>query len=303
VAPLVLAPQRVGVPRAPYLTVDEYLAVPTGVDTENLLEGREEAAQRDALALAIEDGSSAMDNHVHYVLAATVDTENGRYRVNRECKVRVVCRAKPILEVRSFSFGPTPSTMTAITADAAVDAWIDDTIIEMPVYGPSGVALPRLSPTWGIGDKVYCAWTYVNGWPNTLLAAPAAAADTSVVVTDPTGISGGTQLTAYDVGAKERVTVDPSYVPGSSTVPLLAGTSLAFPHKTGVSLSALPAAVKRAAVFATTAMLKGAPGSSAIVAASVEGEPHTTGSDTDGYVEDIARMEHLLSPFALPFYG
>jgi hypothetical protein len=56
-------------------------------------------------------------------------------------------------------------------------------------------------------------------------------------------------------------------------------------------------------VFATTAMLKGAPGSSAIVASSVEGEPHASASDGDGYIDDIARMEHLLHPLVLPSYG
>jgi hypothetical protein len=301
--PLVLAPQRAGLPRAPYLTADEYLAVPTGIDIENLIEGANEDAQLDALALAIEDGSSVMDNYVHYVLGATVDTENARVRVNREGRVRVVCRAIPILEVRSFSYGLTPSLMTAVDQTSAQDAWIEDNILEMPVFGSSTTVQPRLAPGIGFGDRLYCLWTYVNGYANALLATAVTGGATVFTPRDTTGIYGGMQLTVYDVGAKEAITVDPSYVPGATPIPLLAGTTFANSHAGGVAVSAMPAAVKRAAVHATTAMLKGAPGSSALVAESAEGEPKATGRDADGWLEDIAKMEYELRRFVLPVLG
>jgi hypothetical protein len=93
----------------------------------------------------------------------------------------------------------------------------------------------------------------VNGYANTLIASATALA-TSLTVTNGTGIVAGLHLKIYDGMYSENVVVASTYTFGSTTVPLT--TALVYTHTAGVSISALPPAIKEATILATTAMLK-----------------------------------------------
>jgi hypothetical protein len=101
--------------------------------------------------------------------------------------------------------------------------------------------------------QVYLKYTYVNGYANTLIES-AVITETTLTVVNATGITAGQHLKIYDGIYSEYVTVDDSYTFGSTTIPLT--HALSYTHQAGVSISALPPAIKEAAILATTAMLK-----------------------------------------------
>lgn len=299
--PLYVAPQAAGLPTTPYLTVAEFKAAPTDVDTTSLVQGGSQQQQDDALAVVISQASAAMDKFVHYTLGATVDTETrARVRVTRDGYVRVPVKGIPVQEVDSFQVGLVPSQMQTILA--GTDMWIDDNVIHVPVM--AATSLPPRVALFGPGDRVFCQWTYVNGYANTLLAAVAAAAATSLSLRSPLGIYAGTSLTIYDSGLSEVVQVASGYVsntgPGPVTVPLVSPTL--NQHLTvGISVSALPPTVKKAAILWTTALIK-TRGAAGIVLDRVGGRADKVSGEEGGALEDIALAETMLTPFILPTY-
>lgn len=296
---LIVAPQAPGLPTTPYLTVAEFKAAPTDVDLSALVPGGTQQQQDDALTALIAQASSWMDGFVHYTLGATIDTETRPgVRVRADGYVRVPTRAVPILEVVSFSVGIIPSQSMSIVS--AADAWIDDNVIHMPVA--VSTALPARMAIAGPGDKVFCEWTYVNGYPNTALAATANALDTSIKVASALGIYPGTTLTIYDSGESERVQVAATYTsttaPGVTTIPLVSG--LQFAHKAvGLSVSALPPNVKLAAVRATAATIQ-LRGSGGLVLDAVAGTPRVATDSPAG--QDLTLAKALLTRYVLPTY-
>jgi len=297
---LIVAPQAAGLPTTPYLTTAEFRAQPTDIDLTSLVPRGSQLQQDDVLAQVIAQASGAMDAYVHYVLGATIDTETRPgIRVRADGYVRVPTKAIPILEVTSFSVGLIPSQMQAITSGA--DAWIDENVIHMPLA--LATSLPPRTSAFGPGDRVFCRWTYVNGYPNTLLAATANAGDSAIQVPSALGVYPGSHLVIYDSGRSETVQVAASYVsttaPGTTSVALAA--PLQFPHETvGISVSALPPNVKKAAVLATTAFIK-VRGASGLVLDSIEPTGEKVVRET-GAAGDLAMARDLLKRYVLPTY-
>ena len=295
---LYVAPQAAGLPTTPYLTVAEFKAAPTDVDTTSLVPGGSQQQQDDALAAVILQASSAMDKFVHYTLGATVDTETrARVRVTRDGYVRVPVKAGiPILEVQTFQVGLVPSQMQSILSGA--DMWIDDNVIHVPVM--AATSLPPRVALFGPGDHVFAQWTHVNGYANTLLASPAVAGATSIVVRSQLGIYPGTYLVIYDSGLTETVQVGSTYVPPATTIPLTSG--LLFNHQTvGISVSNLPPVAKKASVLWTTGLIK-TRGAAGIVLDRVGEQPSHVSSEEGGGLEDIALAESMLSTLILPTF-
>lgn len=299
---LVVAPQAAGVPAIPYLTTQEFRDAPTDVDL-TLVGGGTQVQQDNQLASVIAQASSWMDGYVHYSLGATLDTETrAGVRVASNGYVRLPVRGIPVLEVVSFSLGLVPSQFAALTSAQAADGWIEDNVLWMPAF--VAATPPRTTP-FAVGSRLMCRWTYVNGYANTLLAAQAHAGDTSVSVRSPLGIYPGTTLTVYDTGRTEPVVVGPGYVSSTGTGPvtLPLAAPLLYDHLTvSISVSALPAAVKKAAVLATTAFIK-TRGSAGLVMDSIAGgHPHEEQGEQGG-IEDLAMAESLLQRYVLPYFG
>ncbi len=274
----------------PYLTVDEWKAAPTAIDTTSLLPNGTSAQQNQVIKDAVERASSMVDGYCYQVLAATSDTAFGRYRIGRDQVVRVPLPFKPVLEVSAISVGATPSMLTALSSLADVVIFPHG-VIEVPLWN----GLPTLPyPFQGLGQRPLVQVTYVNGWPNTTLAAPATAGGSNVTVASALGIYPGTMLTIYDVTAgTEPVTVAPTYTPGSTTVPLTA--PLAFAHTAGVSISNLPPRIKEATVLLASVLIQ-TRGDDAIVIDSIDSPAQTQAlPKASARNLDIARQ--LLAPF------
>jgi hypothetical protein len=278
--------------RIPYITPGEWQNAPTGLDANSIVPGGQPALQASQLAATIGYASSMVDNYCYQVLAATTDTESGKFRIQRDGTVRIPCDRTPILEVDAVQMGWLPSALTALTDLSNV--WIDRKVVTVPVPGSglgTATVYPVYAPWVGSGGQVYVVLTYVNGYVNTLLTSAATAAATSVVLDSTLGVYAGTVLTISDGQNTEQVTV--TTTPTTSTV---AVSALAFDHPAKVSVSNLPPAVKEATILLTTALIK-TRGSEAIVMGAIRETPSQKTQTEDGGLEEITLAKSLLDPF------
>lgn len=236
----------------PYITEAEFLAAPTALEVTDLIPNGTQAQQDRAITDSILRASSWADSLVRQVLAATVDIERGRYRIDRNGYVRVPLKFNPVLEVRAVSIGYRPSQMVALGdfSDVVVNRYS----VEVPVWAMTPPTLVAPPGGFSTGSQVLVDTTYVNGWVNTLSSAAAAAAATTIPVVNPLGIYPGSSLVISDGPKTESVTVASTYTTGATSVPLTAG--LANQHDAGVSVNNLPARVKEAVILLTTVVIQ-----------------------------------------------
>lgn len=280
----------------PYLTLDEFKNAPTAVDISNLVFFSQDPDVQDSeLTNVIARASSWIDTYCNQVLAATTEQEQARTRLTPDGTFRVHPRYFPIVALTSFQWG-NPSTNMQTLPDCSV-AWIEDQQFVIPyasqqlTYSSQGPlqfgfpSAPRL--------ETFVRYTYVTGYTNTTIHS-AVAGQTTLEVNDGTGITPGLMMKIYDGMYSENVTVDSTYVFGSTTVPLT--QPLAFDHAHGVSISALPPAVKEAAILVTTAFLKvRGDNSLSMTMATNPGAPSSNAQKIAGEELEIAKQ--LLLPF------
>jgi hypothetical protein len=282
----------------PYLTIDEFKQAPTSIDYDNLVVASTDPAIQNAeLNNVIARASSWMDTYCYQVLGATVETENQRARLRNNGILAIHPRYFPLVALLSLSYGTDPNGLTQYPDPS--QGWIEDEQFLVPYssanlsyssQGPLQFGMPAIPRA-----EVYCRYQYISGYPSTLLNASALAGATSITVKDATGIIAGTQMTIYDGSNTENVTVSSSYVFGTTVVPLT--VPLAYAHSSGVSVSALPPAIKEAAILATTAFLKVRGDNSLTMA--VGNQPNQPASEevTRQLASDLALAKEMLRPF------
>lgn len=290
--------------REPYISVDEFLAAPTGTDTTQLIPGANAQANRDALAGVIQRASSEADIICRQVLAATVDTQIAPpqgWRVqlrNGLQQLFVPVDYTPVVAVTGVSLGWDTTSVTPLTS--LVGVWPGQKTIVIPVVGITGVpagASPGIYPTWpGGSGRMWGTVTYINGYFNATLSAPVVAGATSLTPTDVLGLYPGLSFIIYDslFAHSETVTVAANYNPGATTVPL--ANPLAWSHNAGTAVSALPPAFRQAVISLTAALIKRRGGES-IVLASITEEPSRKTIGEGGMSADEAHARDLLKPF------
>ena len=270
----------------PYITAAEYMASPTGVNISQLVPRGTAKQNEDALNQAIARASSFIDIHCRQVLAATVDTQSGRYRIQAGGMMRIPVNFSPILAVNSVKVGFAPSSLNPFTDMS--NLWIDRKVVQFPLQTMQMQG--NYTPLYADG-RVFVILEYVNGWANTLTTAASAVGDTTVTVDSNLGIQPGVELTIYDPNGTEVRTV----VSVAGNVVTL-DSPLTFAHDAGYSISALPAAVKQAAVLLTSALIK-TRGSEAIVMSQMRAQPTQTVPIEDGGLAEIALAKELMTPF------
>lgn len=275
----------------PYITAAEFKASATGVDISQLVPGGTTAENDAALLVKIARASSYADNLCHKVLAATLDTQSGCYRLRPDGTIVVPLDNTPIIEVVSVALGYRAGQLAPLGDLSGIQ--FRKKSIAIPVTGLSlgGLAGPGVPARAG---WVFATVGYVNGWANTTLATPAAVGDLSVTVSQPLGIFPGLALQLYDGANTEPVTVAASYIQGSATVPLTA--PLAFAHTAGVSASALPPSIKEAVVLLTTALIK-TRGAESVVMGAMEAEPDKSEKIEAGGLEEFDLAVDVLTEF------
>lgn len=240
----------------PYLTLTEFKNAPTALDYGNLVVGGNQAAQDAELSNAILRASSWIDQYCNQIIGATDDVEQQRVRLRSDGTIAIHPKYFPVVALTALSFGPTPNNLVAVT-DCS-QAWLEDQQIIYPTsqlqttmssQGPLSFGFPSTPQS-----KMYVQYSYVNGYSNSTISTIASAGSSVLLLADGTGIVAGETITIFDGANTERVTVASSYTFDSNTVPLTA--PLAYTHAVGVSVSALPAAIKEAAILLTSAFLK-----------------------------------------------
>ncbi len=275
---------------ASYVTVGDFLAEPTGVDTTQLLPGQDAAANKASLARVIARASSQADNICRQVLAATVDVQSGLYRVQRGGAIGIPVPYTPLIQVDGILVGSGPASLAPVPDLSGVR--FEQKVAWIPLGGAQSTGAARLGIA-GLRGRVYAQMTYVNGHANTLTSASSLAGASSLLVTNPLGVFPGLAMTVYDSASTEPVVVGSSYVLGSATVPLAAPTR--FAHAADVSVSALPPFV-RDAVFLLTASLIKTRGAEAFTMESVMEQPGKTQRIDPGGTTEYNDAAALLQP-------
>ena len=292
--------------REPYLTVDEFLAAPTGTDVTQLIPGASPASNRDALGALIGRASSEADIYCQQVLAATVDTQvsppEGWRIMNRSGRsaLYIPVDYTPIICVTGMTLGSDPTNVTAVTD--MTGTWVSRKVVSVPVASGTVTQFPAGAngggPTWpgGAYDRRWGTLSYINGFFNSALASTANAGDTTLSTSDVLGAYPGLQIQVYDslYALSETVHVAATYTPGASPVPLAA--PLQYPHAAGTACSALPAAVRQAVISLTSALVKRR-GGEAIMLASITDEPARVEQGEPGMTSDEQHAYRLLQPF------
>lgn len=279
----------------PYITITEYKQAPTGTDVDDLVGGGTTAINDVELANEIARACSWIDSHCNQVLAATLDTDNFRGRISRDGFLKVHPRYNPIVEVVSASVGVQPNYMTSLDPTTA---WIEPQSVLFPMTGVAGFfAAPiQFSPPYTIGREVLVSMTYVNGYANTLLASNASVGASTLSVNDLTGFVPGQKFQVYDGADNELLTVASSFTPAQAagSLPLAAPTSKA--HSAGVSVSALPPAIKLAAIYMTNVLLKSR-GNASVVMQGLSFTPTEILDKNPTVLSDYTAALNILEPY------
>lgn len=248
--------------RIPYLTVAEMQNGVTGLDLDNLIPAGSNLDQLSVLAELIEDASAIIDGHccgAWGTLCATTNTETStRLRMDRSGRFNVHTKFWPVLEVVSFSVGMSPGDVQSIPLTTS-NCWPEEQgfcVVATANALPSMTNVGPLQFGGGGGPPGYrnfAQWSYVNGWPNTLLSEPANQGDTGINLITLDGIYAGTQLNIYDIPSDEAIVVSSDFT-GVNPVPLV--TPLQYGHAEGISCTALPRSIKRAAIKIAGSLVK-----------------------------------------------
>jgi len=279
----------------PYITAAEYRQAPTAIDIDNLVAGSTDAAVQDAeLVNGIARASSWIDTHCNQVLGANTVTEQQRNRLRPDGFLAIHPRYSPLVALTEISYGIAPNLMVSFP-DPSV-GWIEDEQFIIPYtaanisyssQGPLQFGMPAVPRA-----RVFVKYTYINGYASTVLAVSAIAGAISVTVGNPVGITAGLTMTIYNGKFTEMVTVASSYVFGSAVVPL--ASPLVNAQTLGAGISALPPAIKQAAILATTAMLKVRGDYSMTMQVTNQAGSVSAGADGTG---DLNLAKELLLPF------
>lgn len=294
--------------RFPYISLQEYQAAPTAVSTAALVPNGTAAQSQQALADTIMRASGWIDEHCFHdaggTLAASVSVESSPIRVKNGA-IRLICKYKPILEVQGIALGVNPNQLASLTSNPGIS--VDGKIITLPpvaVSGPPGDYLPGLGSAWG--GYSYAAWSYVNGFPHTALAAPVTLGATAIQVEPSTpdgttvcGIYPGTQLTIFDGVNTETVVA--AAAPTGTTINLAAPTAFAHTLPTApdtIRVSSIPRAVEQACISLTSCLIK-LRGSKAMVMPTGPGTgaPSKQALVQAGGLQDFDVACKLLKPF------
>lgn len=279
----------------PYLTLDEYKNAPTALDYGNLVQGGNQAAQDAELSNAITRASSWADQYCNQILAATLDTEQQRVRMQPDGTLRIHPKYFPVVSLNSLSFGFYPNQLTP--AEDLSGSWIEEQEIIFPISGSTLTMSSQGPLSFGFPStpraETYVNYSYVNGYTVTTLAANTSVGATSLTVESGIGIVAGQELKIFDGANTENITVASTYTYGSTTVPLV--DALTYAHTAGDAVTSLPAAVKQAVILVTSAYLKIRGDASLVLEVTTRPGEQIAGSQRVG--TEVAHAMDILKPF------
>lgn len=266
-----------------YLSVAEYKNAPTAVDIDNLVVGGNQAAQDAELANIILRASSYMDEYFNQNLLAGTTVETKRIRLTQQGTLPIHPTNTPVVALLSLQYGTDPNNLTTLPDPSL--CWFEAQQIVVPL---AQLASPTYSSQGALGfgfpvaarTPLYCKYSYVAGYVNSIFASATLAGATSLTVTDPSGIVPGQSLRIYDGAASESVTVSSSYTFGNSTVTL--ASPMVNAHSAGATIGNLPTAIKQACILLTSAFIKVRGDNSLTMAVTTRANGNTSGANLFG---------------------
>lgn len=296
----------------PYVTTNYFRAHPTYLDLLNLRSGdanydHQTAELFNVLLMASREADNYLElGEPNGTLSAHSKVENARLTPDRYGRLYFHPSHIPVLSIAQVQYGVSVTNLTTVTNP---NVWIEEGR-EVVADLAAGTQFWSGSLQFGppaVGFELFTSWTYVAGYPNTLLATSASSGATSIQVADATGITAGnintpaTSLRIWDPGVEETVTVASTYTAGSTTVPLTAPLVNAHTVNAAapIGVSALPAEVHLAIVMWATALLM-RPNSKALSQWRGTSMKLTTEGEDDAYGDGIglvAAAKEALEPY------
>lgn len=254
----------------PYVTVAEFKAAPTWMDTQDLVPGGAQTQQDAELFNVLLRASHWADNFVGQRLGAhTVQLEQFRSRIDRFGKVILHPSNIPVRQITALAYGPDPQIMSTLTDFSQV--WIEDArgivVSAIPFQGNFNILQFGMVPV--TGGEVYVQIQYVAGYASTVLSGTVASGSSSLTVADPTGFQApatlpyglsitlpGSTARIWDPANEEAVTV--SAINGS-TLNLASNTLNTHTVTAGpagqVGISEMPPEIHQAVISMAVALM------------------------------------------------
>jgi hypothetical protein len=254
------------------VTVAEFLASPTWLDNQDLVPGGNALQQGNELFNQLLKASAWASRCAEQPLHARTGYTQDRAPVDRWGNVYVVPDARPIRAVNGFAWGYSFQDLNILNSPSS-QTWIEkgETIVfQLSTSSTPGLASQQFGRVHPRIDSVFYQCSYVAGYCNTTLAAPATAGATSITLTDPTGlqpaVTGGLLGTipgsvgriwepvnsTGTSGGEEAFQVSASWTGGN---PVLLAAPLVNNHAAGAGVSELPPEVHQAVISLTVALL------------------------------------------------
>jgi hypothetical protein len=252
----------------PYITPQDFLNEPTGVDTSQLIPAGSTLTEEAALARLVANASSEADRICQKTLAATLDVESGLYRIQRDGTIHVPLPFGPVISVNAVSTGFSASSMTPMASLSGIRIIRNVAYIPVPSALPLSYSFSPNPAAYAPHGWIYADVIYVNGWAHSTLAAATLVGASQVAPGNVLGFVPGLPFTVYDGQDTEGAQVASGYVLGATPMPLAA--ALTYAHSQGVTVSALPP-FARLAVVTLAKWLAKTKGTKAIVMPSING--------------------------------
>ncbi len=299
-----------------YISPSMYEFAPTAMDTTALVPQGSQKDQVRSLYDTIRRASAWADRYVFGAdasakgasLAATLSVESAYVPVIRST-ISLICDYKPIIELVGCDVGNDPSNVQSIGPTLSSAVRFGRRTIYVPVtnqmwYATNVPAQPSnqpVFPSWS--GRTYAVWSYVNGYPHSVLASDVAVGDTTVTLEATNGASGfygvypGTQFTMYDGSLSESFTVKSVSGTTITTTEAFVNAHTVPPAPDFIPVTTLPADVTNAVIFFTTALIK-TRGDNSLVLDEIH-EPNEMRASAGGVFEDVAFAMEQLDPYRI----
>jgi hypothetical protein len=267
----------------PYISIDEFIAAPNGINLSEIVPKADEATNRQALGEVLAQASGEADAFCGpMVLAATPETFSDWVRVQRDGTLIITTPNSPIVSVSDYSWG---YDSAALTPDVDMTGVVIESI--------NTVRLPRLY--WGGYSRLYVTLDYVAGYHNSYLTAAGVVATSTLTLDNTYGLVAGMQATLYDpINAQNEIVT----VASTTTTTVTLAAPLQFGHPEGARLSTMPVAIKRAILLLSQAIIRSRMSTSIVIPGVGNAQPTMQTTVGAAAAHDRGEAETILNDFA-----
>jgi hypothetical protein len=268
----VTTPTTEGLLTTPYVTVAEFRAAPTYLDSDDLIPGGVQSNQDFELYNVLLRASAWAENYCKQPLRAHTAYEQTRARIDPRGRVFLHPSNTPVRQVTGLAFGSDFQLLSVLTDLTQV--WVEDqrgiVVSAIPLRGTWAGTLEfgNVPPP---GGEVYVEYTYIAGYCSTTLNATTASGAAAIVVNDGTGLQppatgllgtlAGSTARIWDPAHEEAVVIGAPFTQtsGQVSVPLVNPTTQTHTATAGpggqVGISELPSEVHQAVIALAIALL------------------------------------------------